>query len=175
MIDEISNDLPNFPEEVVEQWLLPFAVDEGWPPESERWKYLLNNTDLNYWREINWQLEEVNFSDISLSNSAKLQIQGLLDAYLNGVENEYWHSLGERGKDRFQFQLHQLIDYGVFLLPPVLVDHGDSYDIMDGNHRIAAYVAWQTLQLNEKFVTMLGKNPVKLNETQRIWIGGEST
>ena len=48
MIQQIKNTLPNFPDEVIETWLLPFAVSEGWPPvigsddiPLERWGYLL--------------------------------------------------------------------------------------------------------------------------------------
>jgi hypothetical protein len=40
MLDQISEVLPNFPEEVIEQWLLPFAEDEGWPPTTQE---LLSN------------------------------------------------------------------------------------------------------------------------------------
>ncbi len=57
---QIIKDLPNFPEDVVEQFLLPFAEKLGWPPggcqndPSNRWKYLLLSNDLDYWRQLKW-------------------------------------------------------------------------------------------------------------------------
>jgi hypothetical protein len=59
MINQIKTTLPNFPDEVIKIWLLPFAESEGWPPKidpdgipSGRWKYLLTKRPLEYFRAM---------------------------------------------------------------------------------------------------------------------------
>ena len=42
MFEQIKEDLPNFPDEVIVDWLLPFAMTDGWPPRRmSRWENLL--------------------------------------------------------------------------------------------------------------------------------------
>jgi hypothetical protein len=175
MFNAIKKDLPNFPDQIIKDWLEPFAEDEGWPPAAERWRYLLKETDLDRWRSVNWKLEEHDFTRLSLSLSCMASLRALLRAYVEGEDNEYFQALGERGKERFHIQLHQLIDHGVFPSPPVLVDHGEGLEIMDGNHRIAALCAWHQLRECSDFLDKLGKKPVPLSALQPVWIGALGT
>jgi hypothetical protein len=46
-VDDLKKDLPNFPDDVLADWLLPYANIIGWPPARDineipenRWKYL---------------------------------------------------------------------------------------------------------------------------------------
>ena len=56
----IIEDLPNFPVDVIEQFLLPYAEDFGWPPgkrerdPNNNWKYILRKNDLTYWQKVKW-------------------------------------------------------------------------------------------------------------------------
>lgn len=171
MLIQIKKDLPNFPDNVIEQWLAPFAETDGWPPVKERWRNLLINTDLGYWRSTKWEWKEVSPNTLQLSPNAENILYQLMRAYAEGENNLYAKSLGERGKERFRFQLHQLIDNGVFLYPPVLVDHGKGFEIMDGNHRLAAYFVWLKWKENAFFLSKLEKQPVTLRVNQPIWFG----
>lgn len=171
MFNVIKQDLPNFPDQVVRDWIEPFAEDEGWPPTAARWRNILKETDLDRWRSVSWELKEEDFSALVLSPSCTASMGTLLRAYIGGDENEYSQALGERGKERFQIQLHQLIDHGIFPSPPVLVDHGEGLEIMDGNHRVAALCAWLQWKDNAKFLEKLGKEPRPLKELQPIWVG----
>ncbi len=171
MLNLIKEDLPNFPGAVIEQWLVPFAQDVGWPPLNERWSCLLKNPDLDYWRAVEWERKEVSPKTLKLSPDATASLKALIRAYTKGENNVYARNLGERGKERFQLQLHQLIDNGVFPCPPVLVDHGGGSEIMDGNHRLAAYLVWLEWKENEFFLSKLEKQPVALEVNQPIWFG----
>lgn len=171
MFDAIKEDLPNFPDQVIKDWLEPFAQDEGWPPTAERWINLLKDTNLNRWGSVRWQLKEQDFSSLALSPGCMLSLGALVRAYAAGEDNEYSRVLGEKGRERFRIQLHQLIDHGVFPSPPILVDHGEGLEIMDGNHRVAALCVWSKWKDSPKFLEKLGKNPEKLNPLQPAWIG----
>ena len=148
MKELILQDLPNFPEDVIAQWLVPFAETDGWPPIADRWKYLLTNTNLDYWKNFTWTLEEVSFETLKLTREAESQIAGLLEAYVLGVNNIYSQQIGGNGLERFQFQLAFIKKNKQLIRPPVLVNHGKGYDIMDGNHRIAAYFALKQMEKN---------------------------
>ena len=51
-IADIKNDLPDWPDDVIEQWLHYFAQDCGWPPPeplgNHRWKGLLGGKPLSW-------------------------------------------------------------------------------------------------------------------------------
>ena len=175
MFQSIKKDLPNFPDQVVRDWIQPFAEDEGWPPITERWKYLLKEMNLERWRKVTWDLEERDFTKLSLSSECMFSLQEMLRAYINDEDNVYKRDLGERGKERFHVQLHYLIDNGALSSPPVLVDHGDGLEIMDGNHRVAALCAWYQWKDNPVFTAKLGREAAVLKERQPVWIGKFTT
>jgi hypothetical protein len=110
------------------------------------------NTNLGYWGNVNWQRKEVILEDLNIAQSTSSRIQLMLKAYVEGEQNGYYQALGKRGRERFHIQLHQLIDNGVFPCPLVFVDHGQGYDLMDGNHRLSAYCAWKMFKKDEKSV-----------------------
>ncbi|MGM0582956.1 MAG: hypothetical protein ACQETL_19925 [Bacteroidota bacterium] len=171
MFESIKKDLPYFPDQVIKDWLLPFAQDEGWPPTAERWQYLLKEKNLDRWRSASWELKELDFSKLVLSPRCMASLYALVRAYTLGEDNEYSRALGERGKERFHIQLHYLIDYGVFPSPPVLIDHGEGLEIMDGNHRVAALCVWSQWKDNPVFIEKLAKNPKFLRPLQPFWVG----
>lgn len=58
-ISELQKLLPNFPTDILEQWFLPYVESNGMPWDKEgnaigRWKYLLQNKPLHYWKNILW-------------------------------------------------------------------------------------------------------------------------
>jgi hypothetical protein len=145
MIDRIKRDLPDFPDQVIDQWLEPLAKTDGWPPVAPRWKYLLGETDLGYWRGFKWQLLEVAFETIGLALEAESRIAGLIDAYLHGAQNVYARTLGSEGRKRFEFHFDYLTGHGQLILPPVLVESRAGLQVMDGYHRIAAYYVFKEI------------------------------
>src|SRR5690242_14700650 len=75
-LSDLKETLPNFPDEVLEGWLLPYANSEGWPPAQDtnatpegRWKYLLSGRTLSQLRGIKWREENRHLSIHELSKS----------------------------------------------------------------------------------------------------------
>jgi hypothetical protein len=60
----IQKDLPNWPADVIEPWLIEFANDPGmgWPPPEpygdHRWGRLLGQRPLSWRRDVTWTLEK---------------------------------------------------------------------------------------------------------------------
>jgi hypothetical protein len=56
----IKRDLPLFPDEVVDTWLLPIAEDAGWPPVPfSRWDRILLQRPVAFWRNLRWEKRRV--------------------------------------------------------------------------------------------------------------------
>lgn len=74
MFDIIKGDLKNFPDEIVRDWLEPFAKNIGWPPVMafrSRWKGILRSLPLDVWQGVRWSKERIDLSKISLSSDSK--------------------------------------------------------------------------------------------------------
>jgi len=164
--ETIQSDLPNFPHEVIHEWLLPFAEDEGWPPDAPRWRYLMFNNDLGYWRATDWNLELTAYENVRFTAGGEDQLARLLGAYVFNQNNEYFQQLGARWRERFQFQLNQLTTSGTLSSPPVVLERHGTIDIMDGNHRIAAYYALHHLLKNQGV-----ENVERIIKRQSTWVG----
>ena len=162
----IKRDLPNFPDQVIEQWLDPLAETDGWPPIAPRWKHLLGETALDYWRGFSWHLREVAFESIGLALEAESRIAGLIGAYLHGAQNAYALALGAEGKKRFEFQFDYLTRHSQLILPPVLVESASGFQIMDGYHRIAAYYVFKEVA-KSRWVQREARPVV---EAQKAWL-----
>src|SRR5450830_780218 len=79
--EQIFNDirfvLPNFPEQLIYHWLLPFAEDIGWPPDLDaspmakiaRWRGILQRP-LSFWRAVTWSLELLFLDDLASTEKA---------------------------------------------------------------------------------------------------------
>ena len=144
MKEHIITDLPNFPEEVVEQFLLPFAKELGWPPgKSEndpfnRWKYILRKNDLKYWRQLKWNKEILKLSPHQLLPKDIEMVLGLIEANVNKKTNIYSMTMQD-SKERFDRICTYLKNEGVYPSTVALEQIGDRFTIIDGCHRLAAY------------------------------------
>ena len=70
MFDTIKKDLPNFPNEVIRDWLEPLAKGQGlgWPPpEQSRWTKIFLNEPLDFWQNTIWNKEKINPKDLPLT------------------------------------------------------------------------------------------------------------
>ncbi|SCB24421.1 hypothetical protein [Cupriavidus alkaliphilus] len=144
-MDALKRDLPNFPDEVSTDWLLPYAKSEGWPPLKDedgmpmkRWRYLLGMRPLRFYRSLSWTLENRSLVPDTLADGEVGKINGLLRAGLLGEQNEY--SAISNSRERLTSILQYTLAHGRLPKAPALIQEASGLRIMDGNHRIAVYV-----------------------------------
>lgn len=178
LFNEIRATLPNFPDEILREWLLPFAKTEGWPPADGpyempkgRWKYLLTRRALAYWSNLQWQKVQSHISANALTPRSLQIIVSLAMGAICGEVNIYTMQITNL-KERFFQVIDHLKEYGTLPKPPVLVKRPSGFDIIDGNHRLAAYYyAYGYLDIPG----IEGGVLLNAAEEQDFWIGQETT
>ncbi|VXB07034.1 conserved hypothetical protein [Luteimonas sp. 9C] len=166
-LSDLKATLPNFPDEILEDWLLPYAISEGWPPFGEdgaprgsRWPYLLEKKPQDYWTSTNWSLHHGHIALDELDPRTQESIAQMILAAAKGEENLYSASIPDL-KERFDRILSHLTSKGTLPGAPTLLKHDDGYRVVDGNHRIAAY----------SFYWHLAKARGLVVQPQRFWVG----
>lgn len=170
--EKVSADLPNFPEDIVEQWMGFYANSDGWPPPDPlqgRWKTLLAGRPISYWRRVEWRLEELAPERMTLTVDCKNLIGQIVRAHELGEKNPYSEFIGDDANERFHRLISFLRTKGNLPRPPIILNHGGLYEIMDGNHRFAAYLLWIRWQYGSPF--QKEPFPVPLRETTAFWTG----
>ncbi len=61
-LKKVKEDLSNFPDEVINEWLLPYAQSIGWPPTHERWRGIFFSKPLEFWQATTWQKQNLNLA-----------------------------------------------------------------------------------------------------------------
>lgn len=175
-LEDLKQSLPNFPDEVLADWLLPFASAEGWPPARDeesapqgRWRFLLDDRPLRYWRSLSWaQVERhVSFDDLGIE-SRGIMVQIVLGAVAEQSNNytDAIHNL----RPRFWRVAEHIWHSGRLPKPPTLLAASDGLSILDGNHRMAAYLyCYGYFKLDPGSELQL-----KTEEIQRYWIASDA-
>ena len=149
--DQIAADLPNLPAQVVEMWLAPMAADKGWPPpdyDLGNWRYTLGCKSLDFWRKTAWELGSLPFDLAALTPIGLHGIAEMLDAYVNGANNEYGAAI-LNGKERYKSLVLYIGRNGSFPAPTIVMARDDGLHIVDGNHRITALTRLRQCWNNE--------------------------
>jgi hypothetical protein len=137
---DIKKDLPDFPDEILEMWLLPLAEQQGmgWPPPNpfgnNDWQWVLGEKNLDWWKKVDWKLDQTDCSFGNLANGTRHIIRKMLAAHIDGEENAY-----SAAPDRFLGQLKHILTNGKFPKPVVIVPVKSGLSVVDGNNRIAAH------------------------------------
>jgi hypothetical protein len=171
-IAKLKHDLPNMPDEVIEDWLLTHYHRFGWPPKIDNeWRYILRpGNDLSYLKQLKWKKEMFHLSANALSSKDKEIIVGICRAHILNEENIYSVNMSD-GRDRFDRCLAYIKDKGVFPKAPVLQRRKEGFWILDGNHRLTAYFF-----LYGYFNVNIPKNPdFQVNEMQEFWIASDGS
>jgi len=171
-LEQVAADLPNFPEDVISQWIGYYAETEGWPPPEPldgRWKDLLANRNLDYWRSLSWKLESFYPPSLELIENSSSLIQQIIGFHAKGESNNYSAYMGEEAKTRFHNLLYYLRVHGNLPCPAILIDHNNKYEVMDGNHRIAAYLLWEYWKDEAPF--QKEPFPVAVSKEIQFWVG----
>jgi hypothetical protein len=81
-VADIKEKLPNWPDEVVGEWLLYFANEIGWPPAeplgTNRWGGILGNRPLSWWADVTWKEENVDSFD-KLSKATQVRVADVIN------------------------------------------------------------------------------------------------
>jgi hypothetical protein len=165
---DIKSDFPNWPDDIIEQWLLKFAnqPEMSWPPpdpmEGHRWEILITHP-VAWWKDVTWTLETRDCRFDKLSVDGRKTMNGMFKALIEGEENGYG---GDDSPARFQRQLRILALTGKFERPPVLFPIDSGLSPLDGNHRLFALQT--ALQMSDE---ELAKYKVKRPPaSQGVWI-----
>ena len=166
-LEDIKESLPNWPDEVIEQWLLKLAnrgSDTGWPPpedvEGHAWGAILGWRPLSWWKDVTWSLEEQDVGFDALCNGTRRIVNSMIDDVANGK------ALGDNGDARFHYAMDHLVKSAKFHKPLVVMKLKDGLSVIDGNHRVTALVACQATA--DEILKHGGKVPAT---KQQVWMG----
>jgi hypothetical protein len=172
IIEQVEEDLPNFPQDIIEQWMGYYAQSEGWPPADPpegRWGDLLGNRGLSYWQGVEWHLETLSPEVIQLTPDCEDLIEQIKAAHAERAQNAYSEFMGEEARNRFHNIIWYLRNEGSLPCPPILLNHDGAYEILDGNHRVAAYQLWVNWKDQRPF--QREPFPVPLMDEVEFWVG----
>ncbi|MBN8993027.1 MAG: hypothetical protein J0H42_32745 [Rhizobiales bacterium] len=167
-LQDIKSDFPEWPDDVIEQWLLKLANQPamGWPPpdptDGHRWELLLTHP-ISWWKDVTWKREPRDCSFEKLSIDARKTMNSLYKALVEGEDNGFG---GDNSPARFQRQLGILVVSGEFERPPVLFPIASGLSPLDGNHRLFAL---QTA-LNTPDEYLAKHNVKRPSASQSVWI-----
>lgn len=132
---------PNFPDEAFTLWLDDRIRQNGWPPSGIEWAGFLDGKPIDYWQSLMWQRSTVTLTPEDLSSNGINLVTQLIEA-ASGVKNimaRYIPNTAERFISCLTYIRANATTPGVVLLHR----SEDGMSIIDGNHRIAALMAFQ--------------------------------
>jgi hypothetical protein len=165
---DIKKDLPHWPEEVIEEWLVYLANrdDTGWPPPdpiSGSWAGILGDRPLSWWRKVTWEKTTVDCSIDALAPKT----HGIVTSMRAEVAAKKADAVTQR---RFNHALHYILTNGAFPKPLVAMKDNGHLLVLDGNHRVAAFTAAQSIP----DAMLKAKGWYKLSSEQNVWIGAHA-
>jgi hypothetical protein len=136
-------DLPEWPRDVIDQWLLPYAESEGWPPAllhstipENRWRFLLGGRSVQHFQRLRWHLRQEVVTAIEFCPSAQGVVGQMPAGAFLGATNAYTTGL-PRLRVGIEAALSQLAA-GQLLRRPILEQHSGGLAVLDGYHRLCA-------------------------------------
>jgi hypothetical protein len=163
---DIKKDLPNWPDDVIDQWLLYFAnePDCGWPPPdplgNHRWSGILGGRPLSWWKEVTWKIETVDCSFAKLSDKSRAIATELSASFIAKTADAI---TSKRVKEPYIY----IFENGCFPKPVLMMKVATGLSVLDGNHRMAAF---HTLQKTPD-ASFKKQNKEKTPIQQNAWIG----
>ena len=168
-IADIKKDLPGWPDDVIEQWLLYFAnePDCGWPPPeplgNHRWNGLLGGRPLSWWKNVTWKKQKVKCKQSDLTTKARADVADIVASMKDSTA-------GDSTKKRVSQPWLYLKDNAAFPRALVTMRKSDGLSLIDGSHRMAAFSMIQEMPDSEFKKINKRKPPLR----QHVWIGTHS-
>jgi hypothetical protein len=164
-VADIQKDLSDWPEDVIDQWLLYFAneADGGWPPPDplghHRWSRLLGGRPLSWWQEVTWEKETVVCDLADFSAKAQAGVNEVIAEVASPKPDAVT-------KRRYDDAFHSILNNSTFPKPILVMMVEDGYSLLDGSHRMAAFSDLQRIA-PEKFEQLsVKKAPLE----QKVWV-----
>ena len=151
---------PNMPDEVFEDWLGPLIEVKGWPFTSIdddlqvtdlRYILGLDNT-LREWCTCEWELTEIDPLKTKFTIGSIQMIQAIISHAALGQQSAT--SNVENSTERFSACSAYINEHGNIPKPIVIKPENEGYALMDGNHRLAAFLY---LELTTKVPAWIAK------------------
>ncbi len=163
----IKKDLPNFPDEVIKDWIEPYYEKHGWPPK-DTWNGVLFNENFEFWKEVEWKKETLDLTSIKFSNEWIEVFSSMCFAYTrkNIDDTFFGRQLGEKGRTRWLSPLFYILETGFFPKPICLLCKNNEFSVVDGNHR---FMAWQSLaKINDELGKLSPEDKLKTLKDLKI-------
>jgi len=146
MLEQLKLDLPNFPTEILSDWLLPLAELKGWPasqhddklPEGS-WRYLLLSKPLKFWRNVKWKKIDRHISIYDLDKKYQEGCTNIVLGAVKGQKSLYTIFMPNLAETFYNIVNH-IKDNGTLPKPPIILRRKTGLHILDGNHRMSAYL-----------------------------------
>jgi hypothetical protein len=140
-LNRVRADLPRTPDEIIEVWLSTFIRRFGWPPApGNDWKYVLRGSkDLSYLQSLEWRRTEVELTPSILSPRDLQTVTDLYRTHILGHPTDYGRIMTD-GKPRYDRIVAYFKEHNTFPKPIALLEEGNTYGILDGNHRMSAFL-----------------------------------
>lgn len=174
-LEEIKADLPDWPDDVIEQWLLYHAnsPETGWPPPepfgASRWSLLLNRP-WSWWQGVHWTEAQSPLTLDTLCKDDQITQVEMADAYFGGKRNSY--SQIESGPRRVFNVMQHLREEGLLPRPIVALEtNGGGLTAVDGSHRLCALQCYRGVPVS--VLQQKGWHPPL--DLQPLWLGEHET
>ena len=142
---------PLMPAEVFDAWLAPLIVSDGWPfitefcPPSGLWSQYLDGHSIQSIQRLGWQRQQLPACFTLFRPSARDIIKWIIAQHVHGHATPVARIKEGKGVESF-FRSWQFVERtGGLHTPVVLIQQPDGYQIMDGNHRVAALFSVRNL------------------------------
>ena len=179
---KIREDLTNFPEEIVEEWVL--GHHRRWPPEDvSNCGPVFLFKSLDFWKNVSWNLIDMEVSDFSFSDDPDNAIYAIAGSFSFDTEDPS-SIFREITSERSIEILSYILEHGEFPKPPCLLSQDGNYEIADGHHRlyalrVATAVDNKLKEMNEssnvEFDSLLKevwniKSRTRPQSNQKVWL-----
>ena len=140
---KIAADLPNFPEELIQDWIMRHGPNE-WPPTFDKWeepqgewRRVLVYGPLDWWRQVQWVREAIPLD--SKRPEGWLNVSEA-DALRYAYEKRMDHPDGfpEGESERVKYHVGFILEHGRMNGAPILFRARGRLEPLDGLHRLAA-------------------------------------
>ncbi len=173
LLAAIKHDLPKFPDQVIETWLLPIASEGyGWPPnqiEQDDWLFVLHAKSLDYWQQTTWALTSTTLELNEFTDLDQKTIVELFQAHVEGKQNAF--SAITNGAQRIESAYKFLCQKGVLPVPVVVTETEGGLILTDGNHRVVALTMLRHVFRDDSQQDFFGEQNCRLPEKlQPAWI-----